>query len=155
MWIRLAFGRFSRSAVPAGRVSSRGETLRASHIPDCSYSFDFHDAKIRIFFDISKFFTDKLEINPRFFLICYSATVLQFENILLFSQKKFLYLYILIYINIKFSFELFDYTFSNCSTVATVALCNKVRSARWTPSPSRSASGWWGIDARKPPKRKM
>jgi hypothetical protein len=25
-------------------------------IPDCSYSFDFHDAKLLIFFDISKFF---------------------------------------------------------------------------------------------------
>jgi hypothetical protein len=41
----------------AGRVSSQGVNLAIqSSIPDCSYPFDFHAAKLRILFDISKFF---------------------------------------------------------------------------------------------------
>jgi len=31
------------------------KTRRSSRIPDCSYSFDFHGAKLLIFCDISKF----------------------------------------------------------------------------------------------------
>lgn len=33
-----------------------GESRRFSRTPDCVYLFDFHDAKLLIFFDISKFF---------------------------------------------------------------------------------------------------
>lgn len=47
-------------SLPAGSVPVV-KTRRSSRIPDCSYSFDFHGAKLVIFCEISKFFGEFFE----------------------------------------------------------------------------------------------
>ena len=55
-----------------------------------------------------------------FFVGRLSATVLQFENILINTENKSIFIYIIyiIYINIEFSFDFSDNVIFNCSTVA-------------------------------------